>query len=145
MDGFGKCVDGYVDVRDQLSRYVLDRAEDHFAAERVEKRALDSRSEFETRREQVRETFLSSIGGLPERMDNPSVETVKRLDRDEYSVESVVFESRPNFHVTANCYVPDGEGPHPAVLFAVGTSTRRKQVSRREVRTQPFRLASRHR
>ncbi|WP_323172089.1 hypothetical protein [Natrialba sp. PRR66] len=31
-----------------------------------------------------------------------------------------MFESRPNFHVTANCYVPAGDGPHPAVRFLCG-------------------------
>ncbi|WP_276254039.1 alpha/beta hydrolase family protein [Halomontanus rarus] len=120
MDGFNDAVDGYVDVDDQLSRYVLSRADDHFANERAVKRAIDSRREFEERRECVRELFLSSVGGLPDRMADPSVETTGRLERDGYSIELLVLESRPNFHVTANCYVPDGDGPFPGVLFCCG-------------------------
>ncbi len=47
MDGFGPAVDGYVDVADQLPRYISTRAAVHFEAERAEKRstpALRSRS-----------------------------------------------------------------------------------------------------
>lgn len=120
MDGFDDAVNGYYDVRDQVSRYLRSRAEECFAAERAEKRAIDSRREFEERRERVREQFLSSIGGLPDRPEDLSVETTGRIRRDGYTVETLAFESRPDFHVTANCYVPDGDGPHPGILFLCG-------------------------
>ena len=120
MDGFSGGVNGYVDVEDQLSRYLLCHAVNHFSDERTEKRLIDSQSEFEVRRKRVRETFLSNIGGLPDRIDDSSVDATGRLERDGYSIELVTFESRPNFHVTANCYVPDGDGPHPGMLFLCG-------------------------
>ena len=34
----------------------------------------------------------------------------------------MIFESQPNHHVTANLYVPDGEGPFPGVIVASGHS-----------------------
>jgi dienelactone hydrolase len=120
MDGFDDAVNGYVDVADQLTRYLRSRAADHFAAERALKRSIDSRREFEDRRERVRETFRSSVGGLPDRPTDPAVETTGRIARDGYSIELLTVESRPEFHVTANCYVPDGDGPHPGILFLCG-------------------------
>ncbi len=120
MDGFGDAVDGYVDVADQLSRCLRSRADDRFAALRAEKERIDSRHAFEARRERVRAAFLSSVGGLPEWPADPAVETTGRLQRNGYAVESLAFESRPDFRVTANCYVPDGDGPHPGVLFLCG-------------------------
>jgi len=120
MDGFDPGLNGYFDAETQLSRYLRGRAADHFAAERDEKRGIDSQREFEARRERVRDRFLSVIGGLPERPDDLAVETRGVLTRDGYAVERIVFESLPDFHVTANCYVPDGDGPHPAVLFLCG-------------------------
>lgn len=120
MEGFTDAVNGYHDVEDQLRRYLLDRAAEGFSAERDAKRSIDSRSEFEARRERFRETFLSGIGGLPERHGAPEVEITGVLERDGYTVELLAYESRPDFHVTANCYVPDGEGPHPGVLFLPG-------------------------
>lgn len=120
MEGFRAAVDGYVDVADQQSRYLRRRAAEGFAAERATKRAIDSRGEFEARRERVRKKFLAGIGGLPDRPDDPAVEATGVLDRNGYTVERLVFESRPDFHVTANCYVPEDDGPHPGVLFLCG-------------------------
>jgi dienelactone hydrolase len=42
------------------------------------------------------------------------------LQRDGYSIEKIVFDSRPGFPVTANVYVPNGPGPFPIVLNPVG-------------------------
>ncbi|MGQ9592839.1 MAG: alpha/beta hydrolase family protein, partial [Planctomycetota bacterium] len=46
------------------------------------------------------------------------------LERDGYRIESLVFESRPDFPVTANLYLPSGprapRPPFPAVLCPVG-------------------------
>jgi dienelactone hydrolase len=120
VHGFDDAVNGYYDVADQLSRYLRAGASDGFAAEREEKRSIDSRREFEARRERVRTDFTAAIGGLPDRPADPSVERRGVLEREGYAVELVTFESRPDFHVTANCYVPDDEGPHPGVLFLCG-------------------------
>jgi dienelactone hydrolase len=120
VEGFSDAVDGYFDVEDQLSRDLLHRADDLLTTEADRLSSLDSRSDVEAHREYVRSAFRSRIGDLPDRPNDPTVETTGRHQRDGYSVEMVVFESRPNFHVTANCYVPDGDGPHPAVLFLCG-------------------------
>jgi cephalosporin-C deacetylase-like acetyl esterase len=119
VDSFRKGVHGYFDVADQLSRYLRHRAADQFSNEREEKRSINSQREFEARRKRVRETFLSSVGELPDNLDDP-VETMSILERDGYSIELVTFKSLPNFHVSANCYVPAGNGPHPGILFLCG-------------------------
>jgi cephalosporin-C deacetylase-like acetyl esterase len=119
MEGFNDAVSGHFDVADQLSRYVQFRAAPGFSDERDAKRSIDSQSEFEARRKRVRELFRSGIGGIPDRSTDLSVDTTGRIER-EYSIELLTFESRPDFHVTANCYVPEGEGPHPGVLFLCG-------------------------
>lgn len=46
---------------------------------------------------------------------------VGTLDRGDYRVEKIVFESRPAFFVTANLYLPkSGRPPYPAILFPLG-------------------------
>lgn len=45
-----------------------------------------------------------------------------RRELTHYAIESVVFESRPNYPVTANLYIPKGDGPFPVVLGACGHS-----------------------
>src|SRR5262249_30320615 len=34
-----------------------------------------------------------------------------------------IYESRPNHHVTANLYLPQGKGPFPGVLMPIGHSS----------------------
>jgi len=68
----------------------------------------------------VRETFTELLGGFPERTPlNPR--SVGRLRRDGYTVEKVLFESRPHLYVTANLYLPEGRrDPGPAILVPCG-------------------------
>jgi len=43
------------------------------------------------------------------------------LDRGDYKIEKIVFESQPHFFVTANLYLPkQGSPPYPAILFPLG-------------------------
>ena len=70
----------------------------------------------------ARETLLRLIGGLPEKTDL-NARTLGSVKRDGYLLEKVVYESRPNFYVSANLYIPSGQtGPFPGVLFQLGHS-----------------------
>src|ERR1022692_4330532 len=72
------------------------------------------------RRKLVRATILESIGGLPERTPL-NARVTGTLDRGDYKIEKVVFESQPHFFVTANLYLPKkGSPPYPAILFPLG-------------------------
>ena len=64
--------------------------------------------------------MTESVGGFPERTPlNPRLSGV--LERSGYKIEKILFESRPNFHVTANLYLPKtGQPPYPGVLFPLG-------------------------
>ncbi|MCC6857337.1 MAG: acetylxylan esterase [Bryobacterales bacterium] len=68
----------------------------------------------------VTRTFWALTGGLPEKTPL-NARTVGAFERSGYRVEKVVFESRPNFHVPANLYLPSaGRPPYPGVLFQMG-------------------------
>src|SRR5688572_28713740 len=62
------------------------------------------------------------FGPLPEKTAlNPRV--TGRVDRDAYTIENVIFDSRPNFPVTGNFYLPKNrKGPTPAVIGVCGHS-----------------------
>lgn len=70
----------------------------------------------------VRRKLAQSFGQLPEKTPlNPKV--TGRFERSHYTVEKIIFESRPSLLVTANLYVPKGkQGPFPCVLGACGHS-----------------------
>jgi len=68
----------------------------------------------------VRSKALSCLGPWPEKSPlRPRV--LGTLDRGAYSLQRIVFESRPSFLVSANLYLPSGrKGPLPAVVGTCG-------------------------
>jgi cephalosporin-C deacetylase-like acetyl esterase len=74
----------------------------------------------EARHSVVRQKMVEMIGGLPQ--PTPLQPIVTRvLERPGYRIENVMYQSRPNFWVTANLYVPTtGKGPFPAILSPSG-------------------------
>ena len=73
---------------------------------------------------EVRAATLRALGGFPERTPL-NAKTTGRVKRDGYVIEKVMFESRPNLHVTANLFLPDPEkfpGRRPAVVVPCGHS-----------------------
>ena len=63
---------------------------------------------------------------MPERTPL-NARTVGSFEREGYRVEKVVYESQPNFHISANLYIPTtGHPPYPGVLFQMGHTTNGK-------------------
>lgn len=96
------------------------------AAERAgdaRRAALKTKADAEAYVRDVRAKVASCFGKLPEKTPLNAKVTGK-LERDGYTVEKVVFESRPRFFVTANLYVPKGakEKPQPGVVGSCGHS-----------------------
>lgn len=118
------------DALNQLNRFP--RAVHEWYVEQVraaEKTGLDARAKLKTKADAeayikgVREKVARCFGPFPEKTPLNAKVTGK-LDRDAYTIEKVVFESRPNFLVTANLYLPKGAmGPRPGVVGSCGHST----------------------
>jgi hypothetical protein len=88
---------------------------------------LTTRADWNRRRAEVRRQFLSMLGELPEHRTPLNLRRVGRLDRGDYRVEKIIFESLPKAYVTANLYIPQtGRPPYPAVLHPTGHSVSAK-------------------
>jgi cephalosporin-C deacetylase-like acetyl esterase len=85
----------------------------------VKRSALRTPADIEERNRFVREKFREMIHGYPERTPLQPV-TVATHQRDGYRVENVMFQSRPDFWVTGNLYLPPGNGPQPGVISPCG-------------------------
>ncbi|MEO6828759.1 MAG: alpha/beta fold hydrolase [Acidobacteriaceae bacterium] len=85
------------------------------------KRALLTTAEdVETRNAFVKKSVVKMLGGFPEKNPLGAV-TVKTIQRDGYRIENVMFQSRPDFWVTGNLYVPTtGNGPFPGIISPCG-------------------------
>ena len=85
-----------------------------------ERDAIRAKDTLEARNRFVREKFREMVHGYPERNALSPV-VVRRHERDGYRVENVMFQSRPNFWVTGNLYVPTtGRSPFPGIISPCG-------------------------
>ena len=100
------------------------------AEQRIQQRlaGLQTAADAEAYVRSVQERIAACFGPLPERTPlNARVTGV--LERDTYRVEKVIFESRPNFPVTANLYLPKGRPlPAPGVVGSCGHSANGKMA-----------------
>lgn len=105
-----------------VQEYLLDRVRRRVAESHQTKAALRSRQEAEAYVRLVREKILASLGPFPGKTPlNPRI--TGELNRDQYRIEKIIFESRPGFLVTGNLYLPMGRNePRPAVLGLCGHS-----------------------
>jgi dienelactone hydrolase len=88
--------------------------------------ALRSKEDAEAYVKDVREKIQQCFGPWPERTPL-NARVTGTVDRDAYQIEKVIFESRPNFPVTANLYVPrQRHGPAPGVVGVCGHSANGK-------------------
>jgi cephalosporin-C deacetylase-like acetyl esterase len=107
-------------IRTMLPEHVKRRAFELLAARRQTTAAITSAAGIAERKRFLRERMTRALGGFPERTPlNARVTGV--LDRGDYTIEKIVFESQPRFYVTANLYLPKrGQPPYPAVLYPLG-------------------------
>ena len=76
----------------------------------------------------MRKFFVKQLGGFPKRTPL-NAKTVGVLDGDGYRIEKIIFESRPNHHVTATLYLPKTKPPYPGVVVASGHSATGKAAA----------------
>jgi dienelactone hydrolase len=110
-----------------LREYLTRTALEQLAARRQAVAQITSRAALEPRRKQFRGDLLRMIGGLPAARTPLNVRITGTLDRSDYRVEKLIFDSQPGVFVTANLYVPKtGNPPYPAVLHSTGHSVSAK-------------------
>ncbi len=108
------------ELPDMLVSYLTGKL-NHLNADWDRKRALiKTAADVEARNAFVREKFLQMLRGFPRR--NPlNAVTLKVIEREGYRVENVMFQSRPDFWVTGNLYVPtSGRAPFPGIISPCG-------------------------
>src|SRR5262249_21733858 len=99
-----------------LHGYLLAEAQKQFDARRKVLAAIKTPEEVKNRQQDLRTRFIDALGGFPERTPL-NARVVEKMDGDECTIEKVIFESRPDHHVTALLYLPKGKPPFPGVLL----------------------------
>lgn len=111
--------------RKMLYTYLQGECGKAFESRRQDVAALKTEDDLRRRQDTLRAKFIEALGGLPERtpLNARVAGTVKG---DGFRVEKVIYESRPQHHVTGALYIPEGKGPFPGVLVPCGHSDKGK-------------------
>ncbi len=104
-----------------VQEYYVNRFRQIFDDRVSELDALSTAEEAAQLVEETRKKILGGFGPMPERMPL-NVQKTGEFTADGFKIEKILYESRPGIHVTANLYIPAGDGPFPAVLGLCGHS-----------------------
>ena len=93
----------------------------------VVQESLQSLEALQTRQTQLQNDFKSLVGYVPEEKNplNAEVTGTVTIPGQNYTIEKIVYESRPGHHVTANLYLPTSASETnqvPGVLVTCGHS-----------------------
>lgn len=110
-----------------LHTFLLLEAQKHFDARRNVIAKLKTPEDIQARQQHLKKKFLEALGDFPAKTPL-NAKVVGTIKADGYRVEKVIFESRPEHHVTANLYLPEGKGPFPGILIPCGHSANGKSI-----------------
>ena len=103
-----------------MQEYLVKRLDAVYQTNQQRVMALKTREDALAYREEIREKIPVIFGELPERTPL-NVRVTAEFDRGAYILRNIIFDSRPDFPVTANLYLPQGyDGPRPGVLCLCG-------------------------
>lgn len=109
-------------LQGMVDRYLTEVAKTQWEARAARVAQIRTPAAAKERQQDIRKALLEEIGGFPEKTPL-NARITGTLDRDDYTVEKLIFESQPRHYVTANIYVPkSGVPPYPAVLGTAGHS-----------------------
>ncbi len=98
-------------------------ADEQLNLRREKIRSIKTEEDWKNRQKEIKESLSAIIGPFPARTPmHPSI--TGRIERESYSVEKILFQSRPGFYVTAALFIPKQINlPAPAILFCSGHTT----------------------
>ncbi len=112
----------YSDVENALYRHYLSQAVKLTDERKDDITKLTTKADWEKRRKEIKKKLANAIGSFPEKTPL-NAKVVGVSEKDDFRVEKIVFESRPNFYVTAALYIPKKlNGKAPAIIHVIGHS-----------------------
>ena len=105
---YGQSLDVTTGLQGMMDRYLGEIASRQWQARASRVAAIRTPDAVRERQAYIRKTLLEEIGGFPEKTPL-NAKVTGTVERDAYTIEKIVFESRPGFLVTANLYLPKGD------------------------------------
>ncbi len=114
----------YSDIQNSLYHHLADQAMDLLAKRAKEVDNLNSLQDWQKRQEYIRSVLTEITGPFPAKTPL-NAKIVRRIDKEYFSVEHIIFESQPGFFVTSSLYIPKGlsrKTKAPAIIYCSGHS-----------------------
>ncbi|HPN33396.1 MAG TPA: acetylxylan esterase [bacterium] len=111
----------YTDADNALYHALCLEAFHHLDVRQERVRNIHDGASWQAFRDEIRAKLNRAVGSLPAKTPlKPKV--AGRLQQDGYSIEKILFQSQPDFYVTACLFLPEKKGKHPAVVYCSGHS-----------------------
>src|SRR5690606_4920461 len=105
-----------------IQEYVVGRVREIEREANGMRNAVKTKEDAEQYVENVRQKIHRVLGPWPKKTPL-NARTTRKVERADYTIENIIFESRPDFLVTANLYIPkDRKHPLPSVVGTCGHS-----------------------
>ena len=105
----------------QLRDHVYGRATKHFALGDAARDELKTPQAVRERQERIRQFMIESVGGLPPSNTPLNPRVTGTVQGNGFTIEKIIFESRPRHYVTANLYLPAVRSGRTSARFASGS------------------------
>lgn len=107
-------------IANDLSKQFLSFVQQQALTQRENDAPPESLEQWQKKRARLRKSLIQSWGGFPDEHCPLEPRILGTFKRDGYRVEKLTLQTRPGIWMTANAYVPDGPGPHAAVVSVHG-------------------------
>ncbi len=114
----------YSDAENSLYKYFCSVAFEQLNSRKTAIQELETKMDWQERQLLIRKKLLNSIGPFPSKTPlNAQITGV--IQKEDYRVEKIIFESMPGYFVTAAIFIPENiKGKAPAILNAIGHSAK---------------------
>lgn len=112
----------YSDVQNSLYHYLADQAIDILEKRSEEVSRINSLSGWQARQKYIRETLNEITGPFPEKTPL-NAKIIRTVEKENFHVEHIIFESQPGFYVTSSLYIPKElpkRAKAPAIIYCSG-------------------------
>ncbi|MEX2397300.1 MAG: acetylxylan esterase, partial [Balneolales bacterium] len=82
--------------------------------------SINTLSDWKNKQDEIKGKLMDIIGPFPKK-NALNAQILRTIQKDYYSVEHIVYESRPEFYVTSSLFIPNElEDQAPAILYLSG-------------------------
>ena len=81
---------------------------------------IQSPESWEQRQQNTRKVLMDIVGPFPEKTAlNPRI--TRRIKKEDFTIENIVYESQPGYYVTSSLFIPDGiKDKAPVIIDCIG-------------------------